>query len=135
MRDALPLLFSALALGALGAQLGVRVFELVGTLLDTAIELAMGTAQRLLAFPKHSLGGGTLGDVQGMAENVGSSAGVRVEDVAVHPYRRAAVAGDHAHHADVLPVLPDAIKVAGEEMTGLGREKLDEIRADAVLGS
>jgi hypothetical protein len=88
----------------------------------------------VLAFAKHSLGGSTLGDVQGMAENVGSSAGVLVEDVAVHPYPRAAVASNHAHQSGVLPVLPDAMKVGGEEMTSLGREKLDEVRADAVLG-
>ena len=132
--DALPMLLGALTLGDLDAQLFVRVLELVGALLHTAIELGVGAAQCVLALPQHSLGGRTLRDVEGVTEDVGRPARILVKDVAVHPHARASVARDHAHQAAVLSVLPHAAKVAGEEMTSLGREKLGEVRADAVFG-
>ena len=66
---------------------------------------ACAHAQRVFVFPKLSLGGDTLGDIEGVAENVWRSAGVLVEDVAVHPHARASVAGNHAHQPGVLPIV------------------------------
>ena len=129
----LPMLLRAFTLGDFDAQAFVRPLQFERALPHTAVEFGMRIAQRVLVLPERSLGGDPLSDIEGVAENVGRRPRLFVQHVAVHPHARRPVPGNDAHQPGVLPTLPDALKIAIEQMTGFRGEKFREVRADPTL--
>ena len=131
---ALPMLLGALAFRDFDAQAFVRPLERDRALLHTAVQFGVRTEQRLLVLPEQSLGGDTLCDIDGMAENVRRPARLLVQHVAVHPDARASVTRHDTHQTGVVPLVAEPLEVAVEQMACLGREKVREVRTNPMLG-
>lgn len=131
---ALPMLLRALPLGDFHAQALVRLLERECALFHPSLELGLRSAQRVFVLTQRSLSGHTLGDIDGVAENVGSASRLFAQHVAVHPHARLSVPGNDAHQPGVLPLVADALEVVVEQMARFGREKPGEVQTDPVLG-
>ena len=131
---ALPTLLSAFPFGTFNPQLVVRLLELDRALLHTSVQFVVRTPQGLLVLAERSLGNDPLGDVDGVAEDVGRIPRLFVQHITVHPHAGAPVTGDHTHQPGILPIVTNALEVATEKMARLGGKKFGQITTNPPLG-
>ena len=131
---ALPTLLSAFPFGTFNPQLLVRPLELDRALLHTSVQFVVRTPQGLLVLAERSLGNDPLGDVDGVAEDVGRIPRLFVQHITVHPHAGAPVTGDHPHQPGILPIVTNALEVATEKMARLGGKKFGQVTTNPPLG-